>query len=116
MGLIPTTLGTRPRLAVEIRPEGVIAARAEDAQAIVSAVAQAAPQGGAAVPVLTGDAALAGRRETIAAVKKALEAVAQKERQTTLVLPDAAVRVLLLEFEQLPTKPVEALAVVRFRL
>jgi type IV pilus assembly protein PilM len=104
---------------VEIRPEGVVAARAEDAQAIVSAVAQAAPQGGAAVPVLTGDpgaAALAGRRDTIAAVKKALEAVALKERQTTLVLPDAAVRVLLLEFEQLPAKPVEALAVVRFRL
>ena len=120
MGLIPTTLGTRPRLAVEIRPEGVVAARAEDAQAIVSAVAQAAPQGGAAAPVLTGEtgtaAALTGRRETIAAVKKALEAVALKERQTTLVLPDAAVRVLLLDFEQLPTKPVEALAVVRFRL
>jgi type IV pilus assembly protein PilM len=116
MGLIPTTLGTRPRLAVEIRPEGVVAARAEDAQAIVSAVAQATPQGGAVAPVLSGDAAAAGRRETIAAVKKALEAVALKERQTTLVLPDAAVRVLLLEFEQLPAKPVEALAVVRFRL
>jgi type IV pilus assembly protein PilM len=69
---------------------------------------------------LAGDAvttaAQTGRRETIAAVKKALEAVALKERQTTLVLPDAAVRVLLLEFEQLPAKPVEALAVVRFRL
>jgi type IV pilus assembly protein PilM len=120
MGLIPTTLGTRPRLAVEIRPEGVVAARAEDAQAIVSAVAKAAPHGGTAVPVLAGDsvttAAQAGRRETIAAVKKALEAVALKERQTTLVLPDAAVRVLLLEFEQLPAKPAEALAVVRFRL
>jgi type IV pilus assembly protein PilM len=116
MGLIPTTLGTRPRLAVEIRPEGVVAARAEDAQAVLSAVAQAAPQGGAVAPVLSGDAAATGRRETIAAVKKALEAVALKERQTTLVLPDAAVRVLLLEFEQLPAKPVEALAVVRFRL
>ena len=120
MALIPTTLGTRPRLALEIRPEGVVAARAEDAQAIVSAVAQAAPQGGAVAPVLNADsgtaAAMAGRRETIAAVKRALEAVAIKERRTTLVLPDAAVRVLLLDFEQLPTKPAEALAVVRFRL
>jgi type IV pilus assembly protein PilM len=107
-------------LAVEIRPEGVVAARAEDAQAIVSAVAQASPAGSMAAPMLTGDtasaSALASRRATIAAVKKALEAVALKERQTTLVLPDAAVRVLLLEFEQLPAKPVEALAVVRFRL
>jgi type IV pilus assembly protein PilM len=116
MGLIPKTLGTRPRLAVEIRPEGVVAARAEDAAALVSAVAQAAPEGGAAAPGLTGQAADAARRETIAAVKKALDAVTIKERQTTLVLPDAAVRVLLLEFEQLPAKPAEALAVVRFRL
>jgi type IV pilus assembly protein PilM len=115
MGLIPKTLGTRPRLAVEIRPEGVVAARAEDAQALVSAVAQAAPEGGAAAPGLKGEHA-DGRRETIAAVKKALEAVAIKERQTTLVLPDSAVRVLLLDFEQLPPKPAEALAVVRFRL
>ncbi len=116
MGLIPKTLGTRPRLAVEIRPEGVVAARAEDALALVSAVAQAAPEGGAAAPGLSGHAATAARRETIAAVKRALEAIAVRERQTTLVLPDAAVRVLLLEFEQLPAKPAEALAVVRFRL
>jgi type IV pilus assembly protein PilM len=115
MGLIPTTLGTRPRLAVEIRPEGVVAARAEDAQALVSAVAQAAPEGGAAAPDLKHETA-SGRRETIVAVKKALEAVALRERQTTLVLPDAAVRVLLLDFDQLPAKAPEALAVVRFRL
>jgi len=107
MGLIPKTLGTRPRLAVEIRPEGVVAARAEDAAAILTAVAR-------------GDAAGARlgheRAQAIAAVKKALEAVALKERQTSLIVPDAAVRVLLLEFEQLPPKPAEALAVVRFRL
>jgi type IV pilus assembly protein PilM len=116
MGLIPTTLGTRPRLAVEIRAEGVVAARAEDAQALVSAVAQGTPEGGAAAPSLKSSDAIAGRRETVAAVKKALEAVALRERQTTLVLPDGAVRVLLLEFDQLPAKAVEALAVVRFRL
>jgi type IV pilus assembly protein PilM len=107
MGLIPKTLGTRPRLAVEIRPEGVVAARAEDAAAILTAVARGeAP----------GKQASEDRAHVIAAVKRALEAVAQKERQTSLVVPDAAVRVLLLEFEQLPPKPAEALAVVRFRL
>ena len=115
MGLIPTTLGTRPRLAVEIRPEGVVAARAEDAEALLTAVSQSAPHGGAAAPGLKGDHA-DHRRETVAAVKKALENVANKERRTTLVLPDAAVRVLLLDFDQLPTKTVEALPVVRFRL
>ena len=115
MGLIPTTEGTRPRLAVEIRPEGVVAARTDDSQALLSAVSQSTPAGGTAAPGLKGDHA-DGRRETIAAVKKALEAVALKERRTTLILPDAAVRVLLLEFDQLPTKAFEALAVVRFRL
>ena len=34
----------------------------------------------------------------------------------TLVVPDAAVRVLLLDFDQLPSKMAEALPVVRFRL
>ena len=120
MSLIPTTLGTRPRLAVEIRPEGVVAARAEDAGAILSAVAQGSATGGAAAPVLRArqsvSSAEEARRETIAAVRKALEAVALKEKQTTVVLPDAAVRVLLLEFDQLPAKTAEALAVVRFRL
>ena len=34
----------------------------------------------------------------------------------TLVVPDSAVRVLFLDFDQLPTKAAEALPVVRFRL
>ncbi len=34
----------------------------------------------------------------------------------TVVVPDAAVRVLLLDFDQLPSKIAEALPVVRFRL
>ncbi len=115
MALLPTTLGTRPRLAVEIRPEGVIAARAEDAEAVLTAVSQGTPPGGASAPGLKGEGA-ERRRETVAALKRALEAVALKERRTTVVLPDAAVRVLLLDFDQLPTKLAEALPVVRFRL
>ena len=45
-----------------------------------------------------------------------MEAVALKERQTSVVVPDAAVRVLLLDFDSLPAKAAEALPVVRFRL
>ena len=37
-------------------------------------------------------------------------------RDVTVVVPDAAVRVLLLDFDQLPAKAAEALPVVRFRL
>ncbi len=122
MGLIPTTLGTRPRLAVEIRPEGVVAARAEDAEAILTAIAPGAPApGSAAKPAANAPAnSPASRRDTVAAVKRALEAVAlsdrRTDRRTTLVVPDAAVRVLLLDFEQLPTKTIEALPIIRFRL
>jgi type IV pilus assembly protein PilM len=39
-----------------------------------------------------------------------------RTRDVTLVVPDTAARVLLLEFDVLPGKPTEALAVVRFRL
>jgi type IV pilus assembly protein PilM len=115
MDLLPTSLGTRPRLAVEIRPEGVVAARAEDAQAVVSAVAYGELAEGVIVPALKAGN-IASRPIAVAAVRKALEAVALKERETTLVVPDAAVRVLLLDFDTLPTKAGEALPVVRFRL
>lgn len=61
-----------------------------------------------------GDAS--GRAAVVAAVRKALEAVALRSREVTLVVPDAAVRVLLLDFDELPAKLAEALPVVRFRL
>jgi type IV pilus assembly protein PilM len=115
MDLLPKTLGTRPRLAVEIRPEGVVAARTDDVSATLTAVSWSEFPDGAVVPGLK-PGNLAARAEAIAAVKRALEAVALKERQTTLVLPDAAVRVLLLDFDQLPAKAEEAMPVVRFRL
>ena len=115
MAFLPTTLGTRPRLAVEIRAEGVVAARAEDALAVVSAVAYGLLPVGTVMPALK-PGNVVGHAATVAAVKKALEAVALKERQTSVVVPDAAVRVLLLDFDALPAKAIEALPVVRFRL
>jgi type IV pilus assembly protein PilM len=58
----------------------------------------------------------AGRRQLVDAVRSALDAVCLKAREVTLVVPDAAVRVLLLDFDELPAKAAEALPVVRFRL
>ena len=115
MALLPTTLGIRPRLAVEIRPEGIVAARSEDSQAVLSAVAFGRLAEGVIAPQLKAGNLL-NRTKALTAVRNALESVALKERQMTLVVPDAAVRVLLLDFDQLPTKSAEALAVVRFRL
>lgn len=115
MALLPTSLGSRPRLAVEIRPEGVVAARAEDAEAVLAAISYSVFPEGVVVPGLKAGN-VPGRSAAAATVRKALEAVALKERDTTLVIPDAAARVLLLDFDTLPPKPVDALPVVRFRL
>ena len=121
MEFLPTTLGTRPRLAVEVRAEGVVAARAEDAAALLTAVARADLTEGAVAPGLkVGN--IVDRAGVAAAVRTALDEVAGKGtergvgRDVTVIVPDAAVRVLLLDFDQLPSKPAEALPVVRFRL
>lgn len=121
MDFLPTTLGTRPRLAVEVRAEGVVAARAEDAAAVLTAVARAeVAEGGVAPGLKVGN--IVDRAGVVAAVRGALDDVAGKGservvgRDVTVVIPDAAVRVLLLDFDQLPSKAAEALPVVRFRL
>jgi type IV pilus assembly protein PilM len=121
MDFLPTSLGTRPRLAVEVRAEGVVAARAEDAAALLTAVARADVPAGAVVPGLKAGN-LVNRDAVTTAVRKVLDEVSGKGserslgRHVTLVVPDAAVRVLLLDFDQLPSKAAEALPVVRFRL
>ncbi len=119
MDFLPTTLGTRPRLAVEVRAEGVVAARAEDAAALLTGVAMAELVDGALVPGLkVGN--VVDRPAVVEAVRQALDGVAgtgrERSRDVTLVVPDSAVRVLFLDFDQLPSKAAEALPVVRFRL
>ncbi len=123
-------MGTRPRLACEVRAEGVVAARAEDATAVLLAVARvplaegtglpqmrAVEPGGAATGAVAGaNGSAADRATVVAALRRVLEETCQRTRDVTLVVPDAAVRVLLLDFDTLPAKAVEALPVVRFRL
>jgi type IV pilus assembly protein PilM len=109
MGLLPKTMGTRPRLACEIRAEGVAAARAEDSSGSLTSTQR--------VTLVNGLAANAtARAERLSAVKQALDAVSQRGREVTLIVPDSAARVLLIDFDELPAKAAEALPVVRFRL
>lgn len=117
MEFLPTTLGTRPRLAVEVRAEGVVAARAEDAAALMTAVMRADLAVGAVLPGLRGGNVL-DRAGVSGAIRRVLDSAGagERSRDVTLVVPDAAVRVLLLDFDQLPSKLAEALPVVRFRL
>jgi type IV pilus assembly protein PilM len=119
MEILPKTLGTRPRLAVEVRAEGVVAARAEDAAALLTAVARADLAEGAVAPGLkVGN--IVNRTAVTAALRKVLDGVAgsgrERLRDVTVIVPDSAVRVLFVDFDQLPSKAVEALPVVRFRL
>jgi type IV pilus assembly protein PilM len=103
----------RPTLAAEITPEGVLAARqAAGAQAVLAF----APLPKDTVRPGLAEANLVEPSLVISALRRALDEVALREKQLTLVVPDAAVRVLILDFDSLPSKPQEALPIVRFRL
>ena len=119
MDLFPTAVGTRPRLACEIRPEGVVVARGETAAGTLIAVARAELRPGVVAPGLKAGNLL-DRPAVAAALRRAFDAIAargaDRSRYVTVIVPDAAVRVLLLDFDALPSKPAEALQVVRFRL
>lgn len=105
----------RPRLACEITPEGVIAARqSEGADPTTVTSFSPLPVGSLAPGLATPN--LVNRERVVAALKSALDEVAERGRELTLVIPDVAVRVLLLDFDTLPAKPAEALPIVRFRL
>jgi type IV pilus assembly protein PilM len=57
------------------------------------------------------------QREPVrAAIEAALGSVAQRSKDVIAIVPDAAVRVMLVEFDTLPSDDEEALGVVRFRL
>ena len=119
MEFLPKALGTRPRLAVEVRAEGVVAARAENAAALLMAVSRADLSDGALLPGLKAGNVVK-QAEVVVAVRSALDGVvgrgSEKSRDVTVIVPDAAVRVLLLDFDALPSKAPEVMAVVRFRL
>jgi type IV pilus assembly protein PilM len=104
----------RPRLACEITSAGVVAGRPGEAeQEIVSSFAPLRPgvlAVGLKPPNFTDRAAVAS------ALRQALNEISLKENQITVVIPDAAVRVLLLDFDLLPAKAAEALPIIRFRL
>jgi type IV pilus assembly protein PilM len=100
----------RPRMACEITSAGVVAARpGESEQEIVSAFAPLRA-GVLAAGLKSPNFAVAG------ALRQALNEISVKASQITVVIPDAAVRVLLLDFDLLPAKLAEALPIIRFRL
>src|SRR5690242_12635732 len=105
----------RPRLACEISADRVLAARVDDHWNGIEVYAAQDLHEGVVVPDLTELNVL--QRQTLShAVEDVLGRVGGRTRDVTAVLPDAVVRVALLDFETLPPKREEADAVVRFRL
>jgi type IV pilus assembly protein PilM len=115
--------GGRPPAAVELSPEGVLAAALPAARArrgastaeqgCVYAFAPLAP--GALVPSLD-EPNLRSPEAVASAIDSALAQVASRARAVTLILPDTLVRIFVLDFDSMPAKTSEAVSVVRFRL
>ena len=104
----------RPHLACEVAADRVLAARAGGGGRVELYTGQGLPPG-AVVPNLGNVNVLDGRvlRQAIA---EALAAVQDRSRDVIAVLPDAAVRVVMLDFDTLPDKQSDAEGVMRFRL
>jgi len=105
----------RPRLACELWSDRVFAARASERRDLVEAHTARALPGGTIAPGLTTANVLDGASLT-RAITEALGAVCGRSRDVCAVLPDAAVRVVLLDFDTLPDNRADALGVIRFRL
>jgi len=104
-----------PRIACEIAPERVIAARANDAGTSIDVLSTRTLPSGALVPGLDG-ANFTNPSVVRDAVADALSSVSGRGRDVIVILPDSAVRIVLLDFDSLPEKQQDADAVVRFRL
>ncbi|HZU21991.1 MAG TPA: hypothetical protein VE998_04105 [Terriglobales bacterium] len=105
----------RPLLACEITAERVLAARAAaGGESLEAAAARALPS-----PVVSPNFVGANVQNAAAlegAVQGALGEAGAHSGDVSLVLPDGAIRAMLLDFDTLPAKQQEAAPLVRFRL
>ena len=106
--------GGRPPAAVEVSPEGVLAAALPGPGQEPIYAFQALPAG-AVLPGI-GEANLKEPEAVAGAIRSTLGQVAPRTRSVTLVVPDTALRVFVLDFDSLPSKAAEAFPVLRFRL
>lgn len=106
---------SKPRLACEIAADRVFAGCASDRGDMVEKCAAGELAPGSVVPDLL-ETNLRERNRVSETLRETLGEVGGRSREVIAVLPDAAVRVVLLDFEELPPKRQEAEAVVRFRL
>ncbi|MFZ0897662.1 MAG: hypothetical protein WAN21_00015 [Candidatus Sulfotelmatobacter sp.] len=105
----------RPKLACEIAADRVLVGRlAEDGRSLEACAARELAPGSVIPDLVEGN--LRQRDAVSTAVQSALSSVGGRSQDVIAVVPDAAVRVVLLEFDTLPSDSEEAAGVVRFRL
>ena len=105
----------KPRLACEIAADRVLVGRlSEDGRSLEACGArELAP--GSVVPDLV-EVNLRQRDAVKDALQAGLHSIAGRTHDVIAIVPDAAVRVVLLEFDTLPSDSEEAASVVRFRM
>ena len=111
LGSLP---GARPPVAVELSPQGVLAAATPGVGRAPVYAFEPLPAG-AIVPGII-EANLRAAEVVANAMRDALGQVSPRTRALTLVVPDTVVRVFVLDFDSLPAKAAEAVPVLRFRL
>jgi type IV pilus assembly protein PilM len=105
----------RPRLACEITLDRVIAARASDRQPRLEMFTSRHLPEGTITPGLSAPNVL-NPEALRTAISGALGAIGGSSHDVIVILPDAAIRILLLDFETLPNNPQDIDPVIRFRL
>ncbi|HUO24070.1 MAG TPA: hypothetical protein VMU61_00290 [Candidatus Aquilonibacter sp.] len=105
----------KPKLACEIAADRVLAGRLGDGGHNLEACSARELAPGSVVADLV-EANLRQREAVREAIASALGSIAGHAHDVIAIIPDAAVRVALVEFDTLPSDPEEALGVVRFRL
>ncbi len=109
-----TPAAARPYTAVELTPEGALAATLPSAGA-APVYAFAPLPAGALVPGIA-EANIKAPDAVAEALRAALDQIEPKKHSVSLILPDTTARVFVLDFDSLPAKLEEAIPVLRFRL
>src|ERR1700684_59734 len=105
----------KPKLAFEIAADRVLVGRlGVDGRTLEACAARELAPGSVVPDLVEGN--LRQREAVSEAVHDTLRSVAGRTHDVIAVVPDAAVRVVLLEFDTLPADTEEAVSVVRFRL
>jgi type IV pilus assembly protein PilM len=105
----------KPKLACEIAADRVLAGCVAHGGSGLEASSAHALAPGSVVPDLV-ETNLRQPEAVRDGIEVALGTVAGRSKDVIAIVPDAAVRVILVEFDTLPSDPDEALGVVRFRL